>query len=263
MAPSNSELAQLSALRPWERRLLEVRAVGATAVGVVTLSVLVVIGALPTLVEVGAALFCGVMLYARLGRIARRRSAPHYTELVRRLGQAPFDVYLAEAQEKLRSDTELQRVLLFQGGDLPRGDVYWIRIRVPKTSDVRATVDATIGPSLWRRGAAPGVLGEFDIISAHVSEAQQTNLSSLLAMNGTLQTLPPQVIDGFPCRVAVVDHEGVMTGDANLAGLPAEARTQLTVRLMNGLLEVVRPLARREAIIGWCDATGNVGVERQ
>ncbi len=76
-------------------------------------------------------------------------------------------------------------------------------------------------------------------------------------------SIPAQVKDGFPRQVAIVTRERVAQGGANLAGLSEKVSNEPTVRLMNLALSTARDLTSREAVIGWCDPFGNIGIQEQ
>ena len=164
------------------------------------------------------------------------RARREFAELQRRFGLLPVDAYLAELEG-------VSGVLL-GGRGLPHGDSYWVLIRVEEGA---ATIEARVGRPFMQSEVSMESLAEIAMTRRALSAAEFAELDRL--SRPELGSVPPSVVDGFPCEVAVFGDRNLRRATANLGGLSDVDRQEPSVLLMSWLLDLVacpRASGRRE-----------------
>lgn len=174
-------------------------------------------------------------------RTVRRRSAESFALLSHRLGVAPFSAYIEEFQARLLSRPDLDRVLLVQGSGLPGGFHWWVAVELTNCVDHPDSIEVRFGNFFTWFSVDPDLHEQFRLMTGELDERCADALRAMLgAKKMNLASIQPRVIDGFPCRLAVISDGHVTEAEANLTGLSEKETTLLPARLMNSVLDAGR-----------------------
>lgn len=212
----------------------------------------------------GTVLFCFVSVASLLhvGRAAGRRRAPFRAELRFRYGMSPAARYLDE-ERAVQGEGSPTWSLLLTAAALPHGGHRWVRIRAWRTPAPRARLE--VRTVSWTDGSDEIEHAQVVRREAELPEQAWARIVKLLEDPGlgSLTTVESRVVDGLPCTMAVVDRESgrVHSASCNLAGLPDDRRDHPTVRLAQAILDAGARASGLPLLVGWCGATGDIGVD--
>jgi hypothetical protein len=215
---NDGELAQICATTPLENMLQAGGCLGSFVLLILLFVSPLADLFLPTIIGtalVMAALFAGLHAAGRSRRAYRE-------ELAWRRGRAPFGEYVEEARKAL-DWSGADWIILFARAGLPHGDYQWLRLTVTEERPARIYASLRISKSDMPDRRADGNLPD---------GALQDLLGMLQGLElPALTDVPATVMDGAPCRVAIVrrEPEGVARGSCNLGGLTDEDRLVPTV----------------------------------
>ncbi|MBN1420045.1 MAG: hypothetical protein JXP34_14795 [Planctomycetes bacterium] len=193
-----------------------------------------------------------------LNRISGARRRPFRDELGYRYGTAPREAYVQEAHSLFAGEDPPDVVFLLSASALPSGDHRWVRVVVRKTPirhgtvEVRDTEHAENGIESARVLKAEGELPDGSV---------QTLLALLEGPGaGALSDLPPEVMDGLPCTVTVIerDHGRERVGRCNLAGVSGRDEGRPSVAFSKALLAAAKHVTRERLSWGACSAFGEI-----
>ncbi len=219
------ELARIYAATPLERRLESAGCLGTLAA--LLLFLLAVFASIFKIAFIVAALAAATAFWARhlLGLPKRA----YREELNWRRGNAPLAQYMAEARGELARDGA-DWMILFSQRSLPHGPLVWLQIVL--TQGPPAQAQARLRVSRWALPEWQDGEGTRDL---RVEAALPgTSVQELLLMLkevdlATLTDVPSAVIDGAPCRLALLRLGAEGVGRCNLGGLTNDRRQLPTV----------------------------------
>ena len=238
LAPTNEELVRSCILSPWEQRLLKEGCLASTVLCLAAVASIWWFASLASFnlsvwLLIPLALFAAGAAYSSLRRLVKRRTAPQFAVLRHRLGQGSFADYITEAKERLRSQSDLDRVILLQGGAPLPGIYQWVAIDLRKCNNHADSVQSRIGPHLWWEDVQADLLKKFHFTKLKLDQQSSDSLRELLgAENTRLASIPNTCIDGYHCRVAIVSNRAVTQAEGALGGSPEKGARQTTERLI-------------------------------
>ncbi len=250
---SDKDLAAGARVSGWRRRLHE-RAPAAGCLAAVLLALTTVyagyqyagLDAIPLaffLVLIGMVAFFSVT--RALEFIAAGSGRAHVHELRRRCGMLPLKAYIREEQEN--SGCALS--ILASGTGLPLGRHRFVRIRFlhSLTTEIESFV-AKQAEISWVDGPLPRDLAVHRQTTLNKDQADRIRGLATGLAYGQSESYPGTCVDGFPCRMAVIDHaeDKIYRLECNLAGLPEPAATRPPVMLLREIMQAAESLSRDE-----------------
>jgi len=186
------------------------------------------------------------------------RVQPYLDELTDRHLLAPAQVYMDRATAAMSQADPPDYVLLLTGRGLPHGPGRGIRVVLRVSPEPRATLEvgtAKLDPSSHRE-----MYATYD--SASLDDDGAVRLVELLDTvdPATLADVPPDVIDGFPCRVTVLRREPRLetSAECNLSGASAASQATTVHQYASLLCDLAAEVTDRKVNIGACTNDGTI-----
>jgi hypothetical protein len=211
---NDEALTQICASAPRENALLLAGCLGSVIVLLLMFIGTVAFGSLaPRFLTISAFVVAALFLAHQLVSWPKRR---YREELAYRCGDAPFSLYIEEAQTVL-SQGNADWILIFTARGLPHGDFRWLELALREGPPLCGRVDLRVSES-----KLPGLERvESDVPDAIVQEL----LTFLKELNlEALTDVPDGGFDGLPCQLAVLCREpwAIAMASCNLGGLSEE-----------------------------------------
>jgi len=266
-AMSDDELREACAPRGWETSL---ERIGCSLPLIVSIIAAVGVVLLPRKVGPAALVMGGVTfwmvligLFSLFRHVAGHRRRPFRVELCCRYGMSPPSQYIEEDRIAFKGDSALACSLLLSATALPHGGHRWVRVHIWRTPTPRARVE--VRAVRWTKDTYNIEDAELVRSEAELPEELRTEILALLEAPGAaaLSVLESHVRDGMPCTMTVMERasDRVHTGSGNLAGLSEDARNHPTARFADAMLRAGTVVPVPQLLTGWCDATGNIGID--
>jgi len=247
VAPTNEELVRSCILSPWEKRLLKGGCLASTVFCMAAIAPIWWFASLASIdlsvwLLIPLALFAAGAAYSSIRRLVKRRTAPQIAMLCHRLGQGSFSDYITEAKERLRSQPDLDRVILLQGNAPQLGICHWVAVDLRKCDNRADAVESRIGSHLWWEDVQADLLEKFHFTTLDLDQQTSNSLRELLGAGNTrLASIPSTLIDGYRCRLAIVSEGTVTQAEGAPGGSSEKGARQTTARLIQLVLGVGMP----------------------